>query len=145
MTTDDVLKNNVHRHNQLFWSDGAPWHGARDKDFVLICAFIWACYVSRDIVVDLTIGIDMLPCLIEIIFLFIACKFFYHYLHNFPLVIGTSIQACYNENTHVIALEEDKDIFDNIVNPLANDCPNEKHGDPNPMFLDDNDTSLIVD
>jgi hypothetical protein len=99
--------------------------------------------------VDLNTGIDMLPCLIDSIHLFIACKFIYHDLHKFPLVIGTSIQVCCNENKHVLALEGDKDIFDNILKPLANECPNdeldEKHGDPNPMFLDDNDIVPIVD
>ncbi len=64
-------------------------------------------------------------------------------------MIGTSIQVCCNENKHVLALEGDKDIFDNILKPLANECPNdeldEKHGDPNPMFLDDNDIVPIVD
>lgn len=83
--------------------------------------------------VDLTTSIDMLPCLIEIILLFVACEFFYHDLHNFPLVIGTSIQTCRNQNKHVFAFEGDKDIFDNNLKPLANECPNdeldEKHGD----------------
>ncbi len=83
--------------------------------------------------VDLTTSIDMLPCLIDIILLFVACDFFYHDLHNFPLVIRTSIQTCRNENKHVFALEGDKDIFDNNLKPLANECPNdeldEKHGD----------------
>ncbi len=99
--------------------------------------------------VDLNIGIDMLPCLIESILLFITCKFIYHDLHNFPLVIGTYIQVCRNENKHVLALEGDKDIFDNILKPLANECPNdeldEKHGDLNPIFFDDNEIVLIVD
>ncbi len=48
-------------------------------------------------------------------------------------MIRTSIQTCRNENKHVFALEGDKDIFDNNLKPLANECPNdeldEKHGD----------------
>jgi hypothetical protein len=67
VTIDDVLMNNVHKHNQLFCSDGAPWHGARNKDFILKHVFIWACCVSQNIVVDLTMSTSMLPCLIEII------------------------------------------------------------------------------
>jgi hypothetical protein len=147
MTINDVLKNNVHKPNQLFQSDSAPGHGAKEKDFVLICVLFWACYVSGNIVVDLNTSIDMLPCSIESILLFIACKKIYHDLHNFPLVIGTSIHVCHNKNKH-IALEGDKDIFDNIFKPLANERPNdeldEKHGDPNLMFLDDNDIVPIV-
>jgi hypothetical protein len=94
VTIDDVLMNNVHKHNQFFWSDGVPWHGAKEKDFVLIHVFIWVCCVSGNIVVDLTMSTCMLPCLIEIILLIIACNFFNHYLHSFPLLIRTSIWAC---------------------------------------------------
>jgi hypothetical protein len=45
-------------------------------------------------VVDLTMSTSMLPCLIEIILWVIACNFFYHNLHKFPLVIRTSIRTC---------------------------------------------------
>jgi len=57
--------------------------------------------------------------------------------------------TCHNENKHALALEGDKDIFDNVLKPLVNECPNdgfdEQRGNPNPMFLDDNDIGLIED
>ncbi len=68
MTIDDILMNNVDKHTQHFQEDGVPWCGTRGKDFVLLCALIRA--YSKHIVVDLTIGISMLPCSIEILLSF---------------------------------------------------------------------------
>jgi len=46
--------------------------------------------------------------------------------------------TCHNENKHVLALEGDKDTFDNVLKPLVNECPNdgfdEQHGNPDPIF-----------
>jgi hypothetical protein len=35
---DDVLMNNVDRHNQGLQKDGVPWGGAKKKDFVFLFA-----------------------------------------------------------------------------------------------------------
>jgi hypothetical protein len=64
-------------------------------------------------------------------------------------MIGTSIWACHNENKKVLALEGNKEIFDNIIKPLANGClneaPNEQLDDQNHMFVDDDDISPITE
>jgi hypothetical protein len=41
--------------------NGVPWRGAKEKDFVLLFALIQACCVYGNTVVDLTIGLGMLP------------------------------------------------------------------------------------
>jgi hypothetical protein len=46
-------------------------------------------------------------------------------------------------------LEGDKENFDNIIRPLANEhpneAPNEQHADQNHMFVDDDDIGLIIE
>jgi hypothetical protein len=66
-------------------------------------------------------------------------------------MVGISIRTCRNENKHVLALEGNKEIFDNLLKPLTYDCPNEankgfndKDNDQDHMFDDDDDIGLII-
>lgn len=62
---------------------------------------------------------------------------------------GTFIRAWHNENKKVLALEGNKEIFDNVIMPLANEhpneAPNEQLDDQNHMFVDDDDIGLIIE
>lgn len=81
---DDVLMNNVDRHNQCLQKDGVPWCGAKEKDFVLLFALIQACCVYGNTMVDLTIGLGMLPIWLgQFCSNFWLYKFLVHYLQGF--------------------------------------------------------------
>lgn len=64
-------------------------------------------------------------------------------------MLGTSIRTCHNENKKVLALEGNKEFFDNVIMPLANEhlneAPNEQLDDQNHMFVDDDDIGLIIE
>jgi 3-methyladenine DNA glycosylase Tag len=62
---------------------------------------------------------------------------------------GTFIRTCHNENKKVLALEGNKEIFDNFIMSLTNEhpneAPNEQLDDQNHMLVDDDDIGLIIE
>jgi hypothetical protein len=56
VTIDDVLFNDIDIEIKNLHPNGIPWHGPREKGYIFLSILIWACCISNDIVVDLTIG-----------------------------------------------------------------------------------------
>ncbi len=119
ITTDDVLLNKIGKHNQLCQKNGVPWHGAGDKEFVLMFTLICACYVFGD-VRDLIANTCMLMHSIKVFSIILTMRSFGEVHKKLYLMIGTSICVCWNKYKHILALEGNNEIFDIILKPSMN-------------------------
>ena len=92
------------------------WRGPREKDISFLSSLIMGTTDFGDVVVDVTAGTGM-----------------YHFFHlnqsfqrffifdiitNDYLATGASVHACKQLGRHIVALEDDKDIFTKVLQPL---------------------------
>ena len=71
-----------------------------------------------EVVVDVTAGTSMSYFTCHHILVFILYVSFYLFLLTFSFATGTSVHACRQLGRHTIALEEDDDIFNRVLQPL---------------------------
>jgi hypothetical protein len=66
--------------------NGIPWHGPREKGYIFLSILIWACCISSDVVVNLTVG----TCIIQLHFQDLLGFFFFFVLLVFKSMIFCS-------------------------------------------------------
>jgi hypothetical protein len=113
--------------------NGIPWHGPRKKGYIFLFILIWACCISNDFAVNLTIG----TCIIQLhfqdflgffSFLCYLCSNLWFIVH--ALFLGTSIKTCWGANKHILVLEGDKSCLNlcwsqwlRIIHKISWFCP----------------------
>jgi hypothetical protein len=117
---DDVIMN----YTTTPLIDGSKaWRGSREKDIFFMSSLIMATTDIGEVVVDVTASIGMSYFTCHHIMVFIFYFSFYLSLLTFSFAIGTSVHACRQLGRHIIALEEDEDIFNRILQPLKSVKP----------------------
>lgn len=119
LSSDGHITNNITAGSLTIRSDnGTPWRGAREKSENLLQALIDLCTQEDDIVMDLTAstGIFSLPHLQPLYFH--TQHWMLYLLTTTTLILGASIRACQCLHRHVIALESDKPLYEEVLLPL---------------------------
>ena len=170
LSADDVIFNPITFETQLCkLGDGKPWKGPKKKSERVMQLFITSLSLKDGIVADLTAStgnqyffffyfLTAYHCFILINFsqfyyslnssTFYFPSFFIMYcLWNVLFYVLSSIKAACSSNRHILALEADSKLFEEVLEPLKKATPLSKSHDTN-MSRDsskDDENSLALD
>lgn len=116
LACDDVLFNSVTADSQLkHLADGTPWRGPKEKSKVLMKLFVHGLTPENGIVADLTASTGSALPTISLL-----RKFHFHIISYCAIFYpGATIRAARACNRHILALESDAAIFNEVLKPMT--------------------------
>src|ERR1700738_1800498 len=121
LATDDVLFNSMAMETQLCRQrDGKPWRGAKEKSEVLMKLFVHGLSPVGGIVADMTASTGIVFYSIQLLVHIFFNSYFNVriFLINILLHPGSSIRVAHSSNRHILALESDAELFDEVLKSL---------------------------